>query len=208
MTVKEGGTMRRRLVTAAAFALGAYAGIRPWFMRWGATGEELVVPLPGDDIVPVARYQATRAITVEAPINEVWPWVVQMGQDRAGLYSYECLENLFGCDIHNGDRIVPEWQERRVGDPFPLHPDLALEVARVDAPTALVLRAPDGSASWAFVLHEHEGDGTRVVVRFRASARSFGLAPVHFVMERRMLLGLKERAERLSAPNVAPRAAA
>lgn len=201
--------MRLRFaVTALGAAAGAYAALRPWFVRWGATGEELVVPLPGDRIVPFARYEATHAITIEAPVRDVWAWVVQMGQDRGGFYSYECLENLAGCDLHNADDIVPAWQERHVGDRFPLHPDWVMEVAEVDAPTTLVLRAPDDSASWAFVLHQHEGDGTRVIVRFRGRDRVPGLAFVHFVMERKMLLGLRERAEWTPAPVVPIRSVA
>jgi hypothetical protein len=80
-------------------------GLRPWHIRWGATDDELARPLPGDEIVPRPRKWSTRAITIDAPAEVVWPWLVQIGQGRGGLYSYDWLENLAGCDIHSADRV-------------------------------------------------------------------------------------------------------
>jgi hypothetical protein len=87
----------------------------PWMMRWGATDAEVNMTLPGDEIVPEVAYQSTRAITISAPTVEVWAWLVQLGQDRAGFYSEDWLENLFLADIHNGYRIHPEWQQLETG---------------------------------------------------------------------------------------------
>ena len=88
----------------------------PWMMRWGATDAELTMQLPGDAIVPVVGSQSTRAVTIHAPAEEVWKWILQIGQERAGFYSNDWLENLTLADIHNVDEIRPEWQNRKEGD--------------------------------------------------------------------------------------------
>lgn len=89
--------------------------LRRWRCRWGATDEEVKRTLPGDELVPAPEWQWTHAITINAPPEQVWPWIVQMGQGRGGFYSYEALEDLVGCKIHNASRIVPEWQDLKVG---------------------------------------------------------------------------------------------
>jgi hypothetical protein len=127
-----------RVLRLAAIT-GAALVLRRRQLRWGATSDEVTAALPGDERLPTADLVATRAITVRAPIAEVWPWVAQLGQGRGGFYSYDRLENLVGCDVHSADRIVPEWQQVHVGDPFRLHPELALEVARVEPPRVLVV---------------------------------------------------------------------
>lgn len=190
--------------------LAGYVGVvRPWHLGWGATGEERRARLPGDDLVPVRDLQATRAIWIRADASEVWPWIAQMGQGRGGLYSYDALENLIGCDIHSADRIVPRWQDVRAGDPFRLHPEVALQVAEVDATRALVIHgavAPTvGSApfdfSWAFVLQD-DRSGTRLVVRERYGyARPWAwllvepVEAISFLMSQKMLRGIRDRAE-------------
>ncbi|MBK9178819.1 MAG: hypothetical protein IPM45_04480 [Acidimicrobiales bacterium] len=204
-----------------AAAAGYAAVVRPWFLRWGATSEERAATYPGDELVLRARVRSTRAVTIEAPAADVWPWLAQMGQEKGGLYSYEWLENLIGCGLHNADRIVPEWQDVDEGDSFRLvregYPvDLAFEVVCVQPGRALVLgaRSDDDPGelmarglaypSWAFVLEPIDDDRCRLVVRWRSDylptvagrlGNQYALEPVHFVMERRMLLGIKERAE-------------
>jgi hypothetical protein len=84
--------------------------LRPWRTRWGATDAEVRKKLPGDELMPHPKWGYTHAVTIKAPVAEVWPWIVQMGQGKAGFYSYEFLENLVGCDFHNADRIIPEFQ--------------------------------------------------------------------------------------------------
>ncbi len=110
------GTRHGRGVAAVIVLLGALLPLRPWSLRWGATGDELKRRWPGDELTPGRAGQSTRAITIHASAPEVWAWIVQIGQDRGGFYSYTWLENLFGCKMHNADRIVPEFQSRAVGD--------------------------------------------------------------------------------------------
>ena len=125
----------------------AYAASRwPEMATWGATPDEVSATMPGDDVVGVPRYRTTHAVTIQAPVQRVWPWLVQMGQGRGGLYSYDRLENALGLQIHSADRIVPELQDLQVGDvvrmvPEGMQPDLAFSVLRLQAPTLLLLGA-------------------------------------------------------------------
>ena len=182
---------------------------RRWYSSWGSTPEERRRPLPGDDIVPQPRLAATRAITIRAPASTVWPWLAQMGQGRGGLYSYEKLENLARCDMHNADTIHPEWQSPAVGDkvrfgpePYPFQ-----YVRAIDAGRTLVLGSAPGEtktpASWVFHLEPIDG-GVRLIVRSRNGYEPGAMNtliwrgitdPIFFVMERRMLIGIRDRAE-------------
>ena len=196
------------LAVAGAGALGAYVwGIRPWHLRWGATDDELRQPLLGDDLAPNPKLKATHAITIEAPVADVWPWLVQMGQKRGGFYSYTWLENLVGCQMRNASRIVPEWQNLKVGDEVWLHPKAPpVQVAAIEPGRAIVLKG------WgAFVLQPIDEQTTRLIIRSQGdydpdlgnAALNFLLwrviiEPAHFIMERKMLLGIKERAEKLA----------
>ncbi|MCB5292404.1 hypothetical protein BJQ90_01839 [Arthrobacter sp. SO3] len=179
-------------------------------LRWGATAAEADGVLPGDDLLSFADLQSTRAITIEAPADAVWPWVAQMGQGRGGLYSYDFLENLAGLDIHSADRIHPEWQDIQAGDRFHLAPAASadLEVGLVDRGNALVLRVPPGSPpgpfgfSWAFVLQAQSVGTTRLLVRERYAYRQWwarclveAVEVASFIMYRRMLQGIRSRAE-------------
>jgi len=170
----------KRLVSILALLAGAlavYAAvIRRWHLRWGSTREERSARLPGDDVISEPDLEATRAITVRALADDVWPWIAQMGQGRGGLYSYDGLENLVGCDMHSAERIVPEWQDVAEGDAFRLHPDVPLEVVDVVPGRALVVRsgvamdeadAPPFHFVWAFVLDERLDGSTRLIVRER-----------------------------------------
>ena len=197
-------------VVAGAAATGVLLG-RRWQQRWGATAQELAGPLPGDELIAEPDLTATRALTVRAPAARVWPWIAQLGQGRGGLYSYDFLENLIGCDIHSADRVVREWQDIKAGDEVRLHPDVALEVAAVDPGRSLVLRSavPDGNApppfgfTWAFALQPGPDGTTRLIVRERYAytqpwARLI-VEPVEvigFVMTQKMLRGIRSRAER------------
>src|SRR5215212_3549091 len=163
--------------------------IRPWHLRWGATEEDLSKPLPGDELVPDPAIESTRAITVNAPVEEVWSWLAQIGQDRGGFYSYEWLENLAGCKMHNADRIHPEWQNREVGETVYLHPATGMKVATFEPGRTIVLEG------WgAFVIEPLGTHRTRLLARGHAPAGrlagAYGLLIEipHFVMERRMLL--------------------
>jgi hypothetical protein len=217
---RTGQTARNAAITGLAVVGSAVAAAAARFKlrNWGATWDERAQQLPGDELIEYAASVYTRAITIHAPPDEVWRWVVQIGQDRGGWYSYEGMENLFGLDIHNTDEIRSEWQRLSVGDEIRAVPAGALgmkegysfRVAIVEPGHALVLRqAPPEhpwNATWAFVLEPDGLGGTRLLVRGR-SARQAGLAgavahyggelfdPVTFVMTRRMLLGIRSRAE-------------
>ncbi len=199
-----------RVAAACVVAVGALLLTRRMTLTWGTRDDEYLAPLPGDDLVPDARSIATRAITVAASARDVWPWLVQLGSGRAGFYSYDTVENLFGLDIHNADRIEPQWQALAVGDDVRLAPEAALRVARLEPEEHLVLHGiggPDQPAmpfefSWAFVLRPLPGGGTRLLVRERyqpvvwwAPAIIEPVHPVSFVMSARMLRGIRDRAE-------------
>src|SRR5919204_1774626 len=162
--------VRRGLYAAGAYALGAVAA-RPWMDRWGSTAEERALPFAGDDLVPDAEQQ-THAITIDAPPEAVWRWLVQIGQGRAGFYSHDRLERLVGADIRNADEIHPEWQHLAVGDlvrtyrPIPRFEPLGWIVARIEPPSLLVVHEPERAgiinSSWAFVL-QPDGGRTRLL---------------------------------------------
>ena len=209
-----------RVSRLAVLALAGYdALLRPWMLDWGATGEERRRPLPGDDIVEEVMTHHTRALTIDAPPEAVWPWLVQIGDRRGGFYSYDWVERATGTvhyveGKHSATRIHPELQDVRVGD----------RVATASIGTSFQLVAPVNVAeanralvigSWAFVLQTIPEGRTRLLVRERDSGwirrlipARFGLLraaggaidyaigePLHFVMTRKMLLGLKQRAE-------------
>jgi hypothetical protein len=193
------------VAAAGAAALGAYAfAVRPWHLKWGASPVEVEMALPGDELVPEPQLNATHAITINAPAADVWAWLVQMGQTRGGFYSYTWLENLVGCHMQNADRIHPEWQELKVGDEVWLHPKAPpLRVLKVVPERLIVLEK-----CWTFALRPVDERTTRLVIRgrgnynpdFKCTLLNFLMwrvifEPAHFIMERKMLLGIKERAE-------------
>jgi hypothetical protein len=131
------------VATAAAF--GAYVfAVRPWFLRWGATDAEGEGVLPGDELVPEPKHHDTHAITIHAPIAQVWPWLVQVGQGKGGFYSYAWLENLAGCHLHNADTIVPEYQTLKAGDTVRLHPSAPPLTAVIVEPHRSIVLAGGG----------------------------------------------------------------
>ena len=139
---------RAGLIGSAA----AVAAFSAWTFRWtylhyGATGGEPIEALPGDDLLPAADLVATRAVTIQATPDRVWPWIAQLGQGRGGFYSYDRLENLVGCEVESADRIHPEWQDVTVGDPFRLHPRSRSSWRRSTPGTASWSTAGPGPAS-------------------------------------------------------------
>jgi hypothetical protein len=184
------------------------------YLRWGATNREVSDFLPGDDLIPNADMIATRAITIRAGADHVWPWIAQLGQGRGGFYSYDRLENLVGCNIHSSDRILFEWQDIKVGDVIRLAPQVGLVVGFVEHGRSLVLRGgiPMGKRAapydftWAFALREEPDETTRLLVRERyAYKRAWARLIVEptellsFVMSQKMLRGIRDRAERTAA---------
>lgn len=191
--------------------------VRPWYLHWGASSAEFSGPWPGDDLVE-ARSQSTRAIDIDAPAAKVWPWLLQLGQDRGGFYSYELLENLVGTNMRNVDALDPALQHWSVGDKLWMYPPDKLGGAgfavlqRIEPGRALVFgthqlgTAPteptDGT--WAFIVQPLDQGHSRLVVRGRGAGyhSPWALAferlvfePVHFMMERKMMEGVKSRVE-------------
>jgi hypothetical protein len=181
--------------------------LRPWYSKWGASEAEVKKRMPGDDQVPDPTLESTRAITIQAPMAEVWPWLVQMGQGRGGLYSYERLENLVGCDMHNAERIIPEQQHLSVGDKVRLSQADSTPyfvVTAIEPGRAIILGGDDPPTTWGFILEPIDENSTRLIIRFRQQYEpSLGNVigwrvftdPITFVMERKMLQGIKVRAE-------------
>jgi hypothetical protein len=198
---------------ALAAGLGAYSLLfRRWCLTWGARTDEVARKLPGDELLPGAGIVATRAITIDAPSATVWPWLVQMGSGRGGVYTYDWIENLFGLDMHSTRRILPQFQDVKAGDEFPLGPGRpVMRVAVCDPERTFTLRFADGNWVWIFALFAEDGN-TRLISRNRIAApgawtaRLFGMLvmePGSLVMERKMLLGIKERAEALAREQAA-----
>jgi hypothetical protein len=180
-------------------ALVAYAArLLPWMRSWGATPDDRRTPLPGDDLVPDPAFTTTRAVAIAAPPAQVWPWLAQIGQERGGFYSYEWLENLAGCRLRNADAIHPEWQHRQVGERVMLHPARGLPVSVFEPGRAY------GIEGWGVYALEEAGGGgaTRLLARSRIPRGAAAVVYAalvelpHFVMERKMMLGIKRRAER------------
>jgi hypothetical protein len=199
----------RRLVGGAAVlaALGAlYARfLRAPILRWGATPREAAARLPGDELLEDADGVATRAIAVDAPAAAVWPWIAQMGPaPRGGAYTYDWIENLAGLDMHSADSVLPQFQHPEVGDTIGYGSN-RMRVERVEPERVLSWRSEDGNWVWTFVLEE-SGGSTRLISRNRFRLPTLGarlgmlpMEPASLLMERKMLRGIKERAERLHA---------
>ena len=183
--------------------------MRDWYLEWGTTDQEALGTMAGDDRVFDPAYQTTLAVTIVAPPDCIWPWLVQMGYRRGGLYSYDWLDRLFGyLDRPSAETILPEFQHLKPGDAIPLGRGPAFPVTIVEPQRALVMSgAADGVLwTWQFELHPLNARLTRLISRNRARV-PFGiraavfmrlLEPAAFLMTRRMLLGIKRRAEVLA----------
>ena len=189
----------------------AVVAIRPLYLRWGSTAAERDAYLLGDELVQSARYRVDHAITIRAPADSVWPWLAQLGQDRGGFYSYAWLERLIGDDIHNANRIHPEWQRRQMGDTvFAAQADYlggrfghaGWRIAAIDPGRGLYLD------KWgAFVLRPVDSNTTRLIIRSRGAGTPtlgmvvlsplnvFVFEPAHLIMQRAMMRGIRDRAE-------------
>jgi hypothetical protein len=205
----------------AAAAVGYVRYLRPRMLTWGTLTEEVFLELPGDDLLPAPRLEATHAINIYTPAYRVWPWLVQMGQGRGGFYTYDWLENLLGLDMHSANRVLAMYQDLRPGDTLPLAPNgFGPKVAVLEENRALVLHADTRqgvgeieiplrpgdflAVTWGFYLYEI-GDGvTRLVERWKADWNPtllnnlfyrVLLEPGAFIMERGMLEGIRDRAE-------------
>jgi hypothetical protein len=202
------------LVAVGAFALAAaleaatYPRWRAWCLSWGATAGEAARGLPGDELLTDAGIVSTRAIEIDAPPSSIWPWLVQMGPGRGGAYTYDWIENILGLGMHSADEILPQYQDLKVGDAQRLGTRGPLmRVAHLEPERSLVLRSDDGNWVWAFSLVPADM-GSRLISRNRIATRdasrlirtlnTYVMEPGSLIMERKMLLSIKQRAERLA----------
>lgn len=209
---------RLAAVTAAIGIAVLYrTHVRPWMYHWGARQDEIDAPLPGDELVESGVPRTTRAVTIDAPRPDIWPWLAQIGEDHAGFYSYSLLERAVGADMHNAKFVHPEWQHLHVGDTVWLArrygPDARQVVASVEAPSHLVLVSPvdyqrlrrheKASGCWSFTLHR-EGGWTRLLVRGSGGPVGHAWFDIpHFVMEQKMMRGIARRAVRTRRQEIA-----
>jgi len=186
-------------IALAALLVAAYVWIiKPWHLRWGATDAEVAMAMPGDELIPDAK-SATRAITIDATAEQVWPWLVQLGFGKAGWYSYDWIDNDFK---PSADRILPEYQDLRVGDKILMMPTMGFVVEDIDEPRSIVSVLEDGSTSWCLGLNAGAG-GTRLVSRWRPKLAmtpatflmSMLAEPGTFIMEQKMLRTIRDRVE-------------
>jgi hypothetical protein len=215
-------------IEAGLGAIGIAFNLATPFLRgvrchWGLTREEARREYAGDRLVSEPRWQWTHAVEIAAPPGQVWPWIAQLGQDKAGFYSYETLENLVGCEIHNANRVHAKWQATKPGDALRLDPKgPPLEIREIEPDHHLLACAgmdpntgvaPAGGSerrfvavSWLFQLEPLANGRTRLISRYRCACSSdlatrlaygpYIMEPVGFMMDRRMLLGIRERVER------------
>jgi hypothetical protein len=224
--------MRTRILwTTATLSLGAIAAsivlTRRLARRSGATTVEVYRALPGDDLIPHPHIETTRAITIHAPVALVWPWVVQVGYHRGGWYTNARLDKLiWHIDNPTTDRILPDFQQLKVGDTVPDGPEgtACFSVKELVPYHVLALldasgtHVPNTEFSWVFVLRQIDADTTRLILRTRATyplrwwtrpLAYLALGPADFLMAHLMLLrGIKQRAEHMSGGNIAVSGAA
>lgn len=208
------------ILMVTVFAIAYPLILRPWHQRWGATEAEVRATLPGDNLI-AASSQITHAITINTPPEKVWPWLMQIGQDRSGFYSYTPLENAFGCEMPKVEQLRPEWKPRTMGEtvwfcaPKRFKGQGYMVAAVVDPQNAFVMvSGPDWNSlqsggraaggSWGFVLQPVDSNHTRLIARLRGGkpptlwGRIIGAVfwdPTHFVMERKMLKTIKRLSE-------------
>jgi len=197
------------LAGLAVLAALIIVALMPWMDRWGATENEIAASFTGDELVALPRYVYNRAVTINATPEEIYPWIVQMGAERGGMYSYTWFEtNILRCELINADRIHEEWQDLKVGDPIKMCPGnwgpIPYAVALIEPNHAIVLGHQENGQwldVWQFILIPQTDGTTRLVARGRDTKTGTiwdVIRPGQFIMERGMLLGIKERAEGLS----------
>jgi hypothetical protein len=182
-----------------------YALLRRPILTWGATEAEAASRLPGDELLEDADGISTRAIEIDAPAADVWPWLAQMGPSpRGGAYTYDWIENLLGLNMHSADRVLPEFQHPEIGEVIGFGSN-RMRLEQVNPEHVLAWRSEDGNWVWTFVVVEHDGN-TRLISRNRfrlptlaARIGTLPMEPGSLVMERKMLRGIKQRAEQLAS---------
>jgi len=201
----------------------AFALVTPFLRQqrtsWGGKDSELYSKLPGDDIISHPKWQYTQGISINTTTDKVWPWLVQIGQGKGGFYSYEMLENLVGCKIHNTEKIIPEYQKLKPGDNIMLHPKVPYPVAEVREGNTIVLHYDSRTgqkqvsgtkpsnyfeSTWLFLVTKQGNQSSRLISRFRIDynlstqnriAYGYFVEPVSTTMQKQMLKGIRKRAE-------------
>jgi hypothetical protein len=214
-SIKRGVAFMGGLVMIAGLSeLATYPLWRNRCLNWGATRDEAPTTLPGDDLMSEPDIVSTRAIGIDAEPSAVWPWLAQMGSGRGGLYTYDWIENLLGLNMHSADTVLSQFQDIKVGDTQSVGRNgPVLRVTVCEPGKALIFQSEDGHWVWAFVL-QSDKNGTRLISRNRITLAGFSttarwlyryvMEPGSLIMERKMLLGIKGRAERLARARQTP----
>ncbi len=191
------------LILGAALLALYLTWIRPWHLRWGATDEEVAMSLPGDGIAQDPDFNATRAITVNASPEDIWPWIVQMGFNRGGFYSYDCIDNL--CRP-SADTLLPEFQDLAVGNAVPISKWVSMTVKGFELNKWILWEGAEQDGSWLWFLDPIDETHTRLIVRMRFAyhwtspfiAAELATDVGDIIMLRKCMLGIKDRAETLA----------
>ena len=200
----------KKMVVWSAIALGIaivflIVVYRPWALNWGATDDEINRSMPGDEIVQNSTFNATRGVTIRAQPEEIWPWVVQIGYKKAGFYCYDWFDND---GIPSAERIIPEYQNLKVGDLIPLSAVLYVKVTELNPNQSMLWVFPEGcgpwtNSTWAWGLYQEDAQHTRLLTRLRVHTDSIlpriMLDFFEIVMMRKCMLGIKQRVERMAA---------
>ncbi|MGB7061484.1 MAG: hypothetical protein WBF13_03920 [Candidatus Zixiibacteriota bacterium] len=174
---------------------------RPWAINWGATDDEINRSMPGDEMLQNPTFSATRAVTIKAQPEEIWPWIVQYGYKKAGMYCYDWFDNDGAA---SAQRIVQEYQNLKVGDLIPLSAALYVKVTELNPNRSILWVFPEGSgpwtnSTWAWELYQEDAQHTRLLTHLRVRTESVisrvMLDFFEIVMMRKSMLGIKERAE-------------
>ena len=210
------------LTIFVAAGLMYHFALRSWCLRWGTTPAEAHATLPGDELFPVYAGEATHAITIHASPQQVWPWLMQIGQDRSGFYSYTFLENVAGSDMPKVERLVPDWKPRAVGETVwfatpkrfggqgrmiaaVVQPARSFVMVSANDWNSLVAGKPAHEGFWSFTLEPSGNGQCRLITRVRSGApptlmaRAVGRLfwePMHFIMEQKMLRNIRGLSER------------
>lgn len=214
---KKRGIGLTMVATGTALVALYFKGVWPWTMRWGATDDEVARRMPGDDLVRRADFNATRAVTIHARPEHVWPWLVQIGSGRAGWYSYDRIDNA---GVPSATAIIPELQHMEVGDlvPMVVGKEIGPWVKELEPNRRMLWWDRKGEFTWEWLLEPSGDGGTRLINRIRETAHPWTRRMLYevvaangdIVMIRKCLLGIKARTEQLAATDraLSPRSTA
>ncbi len=188
------------LLTGTVVTVLVFVVYRPWALHWGASEQEIARGMAGDSVLPLPTFNATRAVTINAPPEDIWPWIVQMGYRKAGFYSYDRLDND---GIPSADHLIAEFQHLEAGDSIPLTSHDYVTVTVFEPHRSMLWEYAGGDTAtvftWAWGLYQQNDSQTRLVTRLRYRTSSIRSQVVldlfEIVMMRKCMLGIKQRAE-------------